>query len=123
MIVGFLLFDGLEELDLVGPWEVWSMAAESRSEVRCVAISEDGKGVRCAKGLRVLADHGFSDAPDLDVLVVPGGRGTRREVDNPALLAWIEGAARSCAWVTSVCTGSLLLTAAQIHYVMSTTFV
>lgn len=114
MRIGFLLFDDLEELDMVGPWEVFTMAAKIRPEldISCVTIAPDGGTVRCAKGMRVVADHGFADAPALDVLVVPGGQGTRREVGNRRLLDWIASVAPSCAWVTSVCTGSMLLAAA-----------
>jgi transcriptional regulator GlxA family with amidase domain len=65
--------------------------------------------VRCAKGLRVLPDHGFGDAPALDVVLVPGGQGTRREVENPVLVDWLRKASVRCRFVTSVCTGSLLL--------------
>ena len=50
---------------------------------RVVTITEQPRPVRCAKGLRVIPDHTFADAPPLDVLLVPGGQGTRREVDNP----------------------------------------
>ena len=107
--IGILFFDGAEELDAVGPWEVFTMAAAQRDEIKVVAISERGGTVRCNKGLRVEMDHGFADAPKLDVLLVPGGQGTRREVDNPELLAWIAAVASGCQWVTSVCTGSLLL--------------
>jgi transcriptional regulator GlxA family with amidase domain len=72
-------------------------------------VSQTGRTVTCAKGMRVLPDHGFADAPAIDVLVVPGGEGTRREADNKVLLDWIAGTAEGCQWVTSVCTGSLLL--------------
>ncbi len=68
--------------------------------------------MRCAKGMKVLPHKALDAAPALDVLVVPGGRGTRREVGNEALLAWIARAATECRWVTSVCTGALLLAAA-----------
>jgi len=114
MKIGFLMFDDLEELDMVGPWEVFTMAAKAKPEagIECLTIAPAGGVVRCAKGMRVVADHSFADAPALDILLVPGGQGTRREVDNPALLAWIAEAAKPCAWVTSVCTGSLLLAAA-----------
>ena len=114
MKIGFLMFDDLEELDMVGPWEVFTMAAQLRPEagIDCVTIAADGGTVRCAKGMRIVADHGFADAPALDVLVVPGGRGTRREVENPILLGWIAEVAPGCTWVTSVCTGSMLLAAA-----------
>lgn len=106
---GILLFDKLEELDAIGPWEVFTMAAEERGGGRVVTISQSGGMVRCSKGLRIESDHGFEDAPPLDILVVPGGRGTRTEVDNPVLLDWIAKAADGCTWVTSVCTGSMLL--------------
>jgi len=106
---GILFFDGTEELDAVGPWEVFTMASQQRDDIAVVAISEHGGTVTCGKGMRIVMDHGFADAPKLDVLLVPGGQGTRREVDNPALLQWIAEVAKDCQWVTSVCTGSLLL--------------
>ena len=76
---------------------------------RVVTIAESARPQRCAKGMRVLPDHTFADAPALDVIVVPGGQGTRREVNNPALLDWLRKAGAQCRWVTSVCTGALLL--------------
>jgi transcriptional regulator GlxA family with amidase domain len=107
---GILLFDDAEELDFVGPWEVFTMARMNGHEAdRVVTIAEREGPVRAAKGMRVLPDHGFVDAPPLDVVVVPGGMGTRKEVENPALLEWLRKAAEPCTWVTSVCTGSLLL--------------
>ncbi len=106
---GILLFDDLEELDAIGPWEVFTMAATERGSGSVVTISQSGGMVRCAKGLRIASDHSFDDAPKLDVLVVPGGRGTRAEVDNAAVTDWIAKVAPGCTWVTSVCTGSMLL--------------
>lgn len=106
---GILLFDKLEELDAIGPWEVFTMAAAERGSGKVVTISQSGGMVRCAKGLRIDSDHGFENAPPLDVLVVPGGQGTRSEVDNPVLIDWIAAVAPDCTWVTSVCTGSMLL--------------
>ena len=110
--IGLLLFEDVEELDFVGPWEVFTMAAMNDPGLRCVTIAEKPGLVRCAKGLRVMPDHGLEDAPPLDVLLVPGGMGTRREVANQPLLDWIARTATGCRWVTSVCTGALLLTAA-----------
>lgn len=106
---GMLLFDGVEELDFVGPWEVFTVATRWQSDDRVVTVAEQARPVRCAKGLRVLPDHDFGDAPPLDVLLVPGGQGTRREVGNPVLIEWLRREGRRCAWVTSVCTGALLL--------------
>ena len=107
---GILIFDDAEELDFVGPWEVFTMArVGGHEDDRVVAIAEREGPVRCAKGLRVLPDCTFADAPTLDVVLVPGGQGTRKEVDNPALIDWLARAGAACTWVTSVCTGSYLL--------------
>jgi transcriptional regulator GlxA family with amidase domain len=107
--IGILLFDDVEELDFAGPWEVLASAQQMAGEGAVVTIAQGDGPVRCAKGLRVLPDHSFGNAPDQDVLLVPGGQGTRREVDNPALIDWIRKAGEDCQWVTSVCTGALLL--------------
>jgi len=107
--IGLLCFDELEELDLIGPWEVLTSAVLGLPGARVVTIAERPEPVRCAKGLRLLPDHSFSDAPPLDVVLVPGGQGTRREIENPVLLEWLRKAGEGCTWVTSVCTGSLLL--------------
>ncbi len=111
---GLLLFDGVEELDFVGPWEVFTASSMLRVDNgeaadTVVTISEHDRPVRCGKGLRVLADHTFRDHPELDVVLAPGGFGTRTEVDNPVLIDWLRRVAPTCEWVTSVCTGSLLL--------------
>ncbi len=116
--VGILVFDDVVELDFAGPWEVLTMANEVAAEqgrpplhdVKLIAERTDP--VRCAKGLRVIPDCTTAACDKLDILVVPGGQGTRREVLNPALLSWIATIAATAAWVTSVCTGSLLLCAA-----------
>lgn len=109
---GIVLFDEAEELDWAGPWEVFTMAKTEGDTV--VSIAERPEAVTCAKGLRVLPDHTFADAPALDVLVVPGGWGTRREVENPAMLDFVRGVASGCTWITSVCTGAMVLTAAGL---------
>jgi len=111
--VGLVLFDTVEELDFVGPWEVFTMASQVRpGAIEPVMISQTGDKVTCAKGMRVECDRSFDTAGPLDVILVPGGMGTRREVDNPAMLSFIAKAAETCSWVTSVCTGAMLLTAA-----------
>jgi len=109
---GVLVFDDVEELDFVGPFEVFGMARTEGDRV--VTIAERSGPVRGAKGLQVVPDCTFHDAPALDVLVVPGGWGTRREAENPVLLEWIAAAAAGCTWVTSVCTGAFLLHAAGV---------
>jgi transcriptional regulator GlxA family with amidase domain len=76
---------------------------------RVLLIAEQDGPVRCNKGMRVLPDARLDDHPPLDVLLVPGGNGTRREVGNPVVIDWIRKTSASAAWTTSVCTGSLLL--------------
>ena len=114
LTTGIFIFDDVEELDFAGPWEVFSAARAGFEADRVLTIAPSEGVVRCAKGLRVLPDCGFDQAPPLDVLLIPGGLGTLREVKNPATLDWIRQASGGCTWVTSVCTGSSLLHAAGI---------
>ncbi|MEV4891394.1 DJ-1/PfpI family protein [Nonomuraea sp. NPDC055795] len=107
---GLLIFEGAEELDFAGPWEVFTASAMLRDQGdTAVLIAEREGPVRCAKGMRVLPDHTLDDHPPLEVLLVPGGMGTRREVGNPAVTGWITKVSSEAAWVTGVCTGALLL--------------
>jgi len=115
LTTGILLFNDVEELDFVGPFEVFKMARHSgRENDRVVTIAERAEPVKGFGGLRVIPDHSFADAPPLDVLLVPGGQGTRTEVKNPVLIEWLRKTAPQCQWVTSVCTGTLLLHEAGI---------
>jgi transcriptional regulator GlxA family with amidase domain len=107
---GLLIFDDAEELDFAGPWEVFSTSAAMRGQDdRAVLIAERPDPVRCSNGMRVLPDHTLGDHPPLDVLLVPGGWGTRREMSNPAVTDWIASTSAAATWTTSVCTGALLL--------------
>jgi len=115
--IGILVFDDAEELDFVGPYEVFAtanqvLANQKKNTTDILIVAERDAAITCAKGMRVLPHATTAACPQLDVLLVPGGIGTRREVENTALLAWIAGTATTCMWVTSVCTGALLLTAA-----------
>ncbi len=107
---GLLIFDGAEELDFTGPWEVFTTSAMLRDTGdSAVLIAEHADPVRCAKGMRVVPDHTLASSPALDVLLVPGGQGTRREVGNPVIIDWIRRTSAVTTWTTSVCTGALLL--------------
>ena len=108
--IAIVAFEGAEELDFVGPWEVFTMAAALFPETCSVyLVSERGGEVRCAKGLRVIADYSFESAPTPDIVVVPGGMGTRFESGNPVMLSYLKSAAQSAELMTSVCTGSFVL--------------
>lgn len=113
--VGILVFDDVEELDAVGPYEVlasWARHSELKPEV--VTFSRDGNGVRCAKGLRLVPDLSADDVGPLHVLVHPGGRGTRPLVQDPEHLAWVRETRASTMLMTSVCTGALVYAAAGL---------
>ena len=111
---GMVLFDDAEELDFVGPWEVFTVSEMVRNggalpTGNVITIAEQSRPVRCNKGLRVEVDHSLDSAPACDVLLVPGGQGTRKEAENPVLLDWLAKRAETTTWMTSVCTGSYLL--------------
>ena len=108
--IGIFLFDGAEELDWAGPWEVlaaWSQGwPEDETEVFTFSRTDDV--VTCAKGLRVLADRMWEDVHSLDVLVFPGGIGTRSQVGNESVRRWLRRLRDDGTLMTSVCTGSLV---------------
>jgi transcriptional regulator GlxA family with amidase domain len=106
--IGILIFEDVEELDFVGPWEVLTARPYLPERNRVLTIAAQDGPVRCAKGLRVLPDCSFQNAPELDVLLVPGGEGTRSE-KRGVLVDWIRKVAPRARWITSVCTGAFLL--------------
>jgi transcriptional regulator GlxA family with amidase domain len=111
--IGVVVFDDAEELDFAGPWEVFTMASNIQPKAHEVMlVAESDRPVHCAKGMRVLPDVTFENCPKLDVVLIPGGQGARREVENKPMLDWIAKVSKDCQWVTSVCTGAMLLTAA-----------
>ena len=121
--VGILIFDDVEVLDFCGPFEVFSMARapmadggpdEAAPLFRALTIAERPEVVRCRGDLLVQPHFTTTDHPPLDILVVPGGQGTRRELKNAALLDWIAAQDRTTQFTTSVCTGSFLLAAAGL---------
>jgi len=113
--IAVVLFEGAEELDFVGPWEVFTMLSQVEAG-SCTAytVSERGGEVRCAKGMRVVADHSFATAPQADVVVVPGGMGSRIELKNPAMLDFLRAQDKGTEVTASVCTGSFVLEAAGL---------
>ncbi len=112
---GILLFPGVEELDAIGPWEMAALWARQPGGPReCLMIGQGEGPITCAKGLVLLPQASFATAPPLEVLLVPGGLGTRTEVNNAALITFIRQQAAHCRAVLSVCTGAFLLQAAGL---------
>jgi putative intracellular protease/amidase len=105
------LFDGLTALDAVGPYEVLSRIPGA--EVRFVAAEPGPKKTENGM-LTLVADHALDELTNPEVIVAPGGPGTRALLEDEPLRAWIRRAHESSVWTTSVCTGSLLLAAAGV---------
>ncbi len=122
--VSILVFDEAEVLDVAGPFEVFSVAGRRHGlePFRVSLVAERSGAVALRNGFVVQPHYTLGQAPATDVLVVPGGYGTRRELTNPGLVEWIRGQAADCELVLSVCTGSLLLAkAGLLHGLEATT--
>jgi putative intracellular protease/amidase len=111
MQIAILLFEGFTALDAVGPYEVLSRLPGA--EVRFVA-AEPGPTLTETGSLSLVAESPLSEARAPEIVVVPGGFGTRALLDDEELLGWIRSAHETSRWTTSVCTGSLLLGAAGV---------
>jgi len=114
--VGILVFPDVEVLDFCGPFEVFSVTRlneearrEEPSPFEVLLVAERSEIVVTTGGMKVTPDHTLESCPPLDILVVPGGWGTRAEIKNVRLVAWIGERARQVETLTSVCTGSMLL--------------
>jgi transcriptional regulator GlxA family with amidase domain len=109
--LGALLYVDFEVLDLFGPLE---MFGNLPGQVEVVTVAEEAGPVRSAQGPRVHADHGLADCPPLDLLLIPGGVGTRAEVENERLMAWLRDRAGQVEVAMTVCTGTALLAQARL---------
>ena len=114
--IGIFLFPDVEELDAVGPWEVLSYWARNFPDdgYAVSTFSADGEMVICAKGLRITPDFSIASLPSLEVLLYPGGQGTRPHLKNPEQLEWVRAQRSTVPLMTSVCTGSLVFAAAGL---------
>ena len=111
--LGVVLFEGFELLDVFGPCEAYGIS-DLGGAFRLATVAAKAGPVASAQGPKAVAEFGFDDCPALDLLLVPGGIGTRREVDNAAMLAWLRARAEQAELVTSVCTGAALLARAGL---------
>ena len=116
LIVGILIFDDVEILDVAGPFEVFAVTRlndeqrlQQSSPFKVYLISETNKQITAIGGLRLTPDVTISECPELDLLIVPGGWGTRKESKNKILVKWIGNQFTNDRLIASVCTGSGLL--------------
>ena len=114
--VGIVLFENIEILDFCGPFEVFSATRlneerrrEEPSPFEVVLVAEKNGPVLTTGGMKVIPGYIFETCPKLDILVVPGGWGTRKELSNPTMLNWLRKRAGEVETLTAVCTGSMLL--------------
>jgi transcriptional regulator GlxA family with amidase domain len=114
--VAILLFDDAEVLDFCGPFEVFSVAGRGGEPpaFHVYTVAERRAPVLARNGLSVNPHHTLADCPRPDLLLVPGGLGTRKEMHNPVLLDWVRQCAGPAELVLSVCTGALLLAKAGL---------
>jgi transcriptional regulator GlxA family with amidase domain len=119
--VGIVIFEDVEVLDFCGPFEVFSIARFSDTDPRSakaafdvVLVAETADPISTIGGMRTLPTTTFADCPPLDIAVIPGGWGTRRQLDNPVMLDWLRARAEEVEILASVCTGALVLGAAGL---------
>ncbi|MEO6192505.1 MAG: DJ-1/PfpI family protein [Thermoanaerobaculia bacterium] len=122
--VGILIFDDVEVLDFAGPFEVFSRTrltpgvesrrSEASAPFRVFTIARTREPVTATGGLGVIPHHAFADNPRIDLLLVPGGFGTRTLLHDDEMLGWIRRTAAAARQVSSVCTGALLLAQAGL---------
>ncbi|HVN63855.1 MAG TPA: DJ-1/PfpI family protein [Candidatus Binataceae bacterium] len=106
--IGAVLFEGFELLDVFGPLEAWGMLA-MQGQCSIATVAEKAGIIASVQGPKAIAEFGFGDCPALDVILIPGGFGTRKEVENQILLEWLKSRAEKAEIVSSVCTGSGIL--------------
>jgi transcriptional regulator GlxA family with amidase domain len=109
--LGVVLFPGFELLDVFGPLEAFGVL---KKDFTIVLVAERAGPVASAQGPRAVAERSFADCPPTELLLVPGGIGTRTEVDNRVLVEWIAARAAAAEVTTSVCTGAALLARAGV---------
>ncbi len=112
MLFGILIYEGVEPIDLA-TFGVLSMARRIRPEIEICTIAPQSGVTLLANGLRVVCDHDFHTAPDIDVLVVTGGPGWSAQIRSPEMLAFIRRKAAEIP-IVSVCTGGMILAASGI---------
>lgn len=113
---GIFLFDDMELMDFAGPYEVFTAVNLALEEMLCnvYTISETGSTIKTINGLQVLPDFSIDNSPQPDILIIPGGNGTRQLVNNVSIIQWIKNSAEKSEIVFSVCSGARLLAKAGL---------
>lgn len=113
--IGILIFDQIEELDFVGPFEVLSYVNKIQpNSTRVLLLAESSAVVQAFNGMRILPDTTINSCPQLDVLIVPGGKGRLRAMKNAIIKEFIQRQTATAQYIASVCTGAFLLAEAGL---------
>src|SRR3569833_2887542 len=110
VVIGMILFPGLTQLDLTGPYEVFTRVAGAK----VLLVAETKDAIKADSGLAFTSDYSFEEAPQLDILCVPGGKGVFDAMQNAKLVQFLQQQGEHAKYVTSVCTGALILAAAGL---------
>ncbi|MBU1288859.1 MAG: DJ-1/PfpI family protein [Alphaproteobacteria bacterium] len=108
--LAIVLFPRYQTLDVFGPVEMWSRL----DNYEVVTVSEHGGSVTSAQGIETVTNYSFEDAPQFEIIMIPGGMGTRTEVNNPVMLDFLRSQDKGSELTTSVCTGSAVLAKAGL---------
>ncbi len=121
--VGILLFDDVETLDFAGPFEVFSITGQrnGNGDFNVFTIAKNSGPILAVNGLSINPNYLFNNCPEVEILIVPGGYGTRRLIEDDETIQWIKQKANLATLVLSVCTGSLLLAQAGLLSGLSAT--
>lgn len=122
--LGVLVYEDSQPIDFIGPWEVFSLwKSISQETIHLYLISEQGGYVSCVNDITIKTHYDFNQAPVLDYLLIPGGKGRLNEVNNPNLISFIQKQAENTQYILSVCTGMFLLyQAGLLHDLEVTTY-
>lgn len=121
--VYIVLFDEVEVLDFCGPFEVFSVTGgrQGLTPFEVCTVAEEHRAVKARGGLSVNPTYSFEDCPQPNILLMPGGMGTRREMNNPGMLGWLRRNAEGAELILSVCSGALVLAKAGLLNGLSAT--
>ncbi|TBD71644.1 DJ-1/PfpI family protein [Rhizobium ruizarguesonis] len=108
--IGFVMFPGMTQLDLTGPWEVLTRLPNSR----CHLLSDDPAPVRSASGMSIVPTMGFDECGKLDIVLIPGGPGHLEAMQDDQLLTFLRKQQPSCQYLMAACTGTLIVAAAGL---------
>jgi transcriptional regulator GlxA family with amidase domain len=115
MNIGFLLYPNVQPLDVIGPWEVFSSWRNLlNGPVELSMVAEHGGEIACDNSVSLRAHVSYEEAPQYDVLVIPGGRGRRAETENRNTIEFLAMQASNADYVLSICTGAFLVNAASL---------